>query len=60
MVMDGVENPVESKNEVENSGVKTTRLENDGNNLPKSNSKFTSSVLAGTSPLDSFARASIN
>ena len=46
MVMDGVENPdFESKNEGgENSGV-TTRLENDGKNLPKSNSKFTSSVL---------------
>ena len=46
MVMDGVKNhDLESENEGgENSGV-TTRLENDGKNLPKSNSKFTSSVL---------------
>ena len=47
MVMGGVEDLVFGfENEGgRNCGVTTTRLVNDGKNLPKSNSKFTSSVL---------------
>ena len=47
MVVGGVENlDFEFENEGGmNGGVTTTRLDNDGKNLPKSNSKFTSSVL---------------